>query len=229
MKRSATYSLSKRQVKRPYRRSYIPRSMTTFRADKVALPATKFVTFQYDSVVTPITSIGQVVSLPVCLNDVNDFDRTTGNVFGNKQPLYYDTLVNNSNYTNSKVERWEVTFHIVNLGAEALQVFAVSASSAVNLFDSQSKASNLPGVKKLLLSNSSGSNNHETVTITGNISDLYSGYPGDASLSAAPNSSPAFTIFGGLTLYVPAGVVSASVSVTANLYTRLSVRTAVIS
>jgi len=210
-------------------KSTIPRSLTSYTRDRVALPATKTVTFQYDSVLAAVSAIGQVVSLPVALNDINDFDRTTSNAFGNKQPLYYDTLVNSSNYTNSRVESWEVTFSVVNSGAAPMQVYCVSASNTTASFDSETKASNLPGVQKIELTADGGSKNHCTVTIVGNVNDLYAGYPMDSGLSAGFGGSPANLIFGGLTLYTVTGALTACVSVKAKLRTKLFVRTAVIS
>jgi hypothetical protein len=217
-------------AKRVYRRkSTIPRSLSTYSRDQVALPATKIVTFQYDSVLAAVSSIGQVLSLPVALNDINDFDRSTGNAFGNKQPLYHDTLVNSSNYTNTRVESWEVTFSIVNTGTTPMQVFCVSASNSTAAFDSETKASNLPGVQKIDLTSGLGSKSHCTVTIYGTPKDLYSGYPMDSGLSAGFSGSPANVVFGGITLYVPSGTINATVSVKAKLRTKLFVRTAVIS
>lgn len=227
--------MTKRYISRPRsasakrRKTTIPRSLTTYRADVVALPASRNVIFEYDSILTGLTAIGQVVSLPVCFNDVNDFDRSSAGVYGNKQPLYYDTLVNSSNYTNTRVESWEATFDVINLGTTPLQVFCVSASSATNLFDSETKASNLPGVTKVTLTPATGSKAHTSITVKGNIKDLYAGYPNDSGLSAGSNASPANLVFGGLTLYCTSSTVSAAVSVRAKLNTMLFVRTAVIS
>lgn len=237
MKRSASTQLtSRRYVKRPYRRALIPRSLllpsssTTFSNGIAAIPNTKTYNLVYDSILTPVTAIGQVLSLPVACNDPYDFDRAPGNAFGNKQPLYFDTLVSSSAYQQYKTVAWEITFTVINLAAgNALQVFAVPSSTSPTLFDTETKASNLPGVIKKCLTPLGGSNSHCNVTIKGNITDLYALYTGDSGFTGSSVTGPGSVNYGGLTLYATSGTVSAAVSVQAKLITQFSARTALIS
>lgn len=238
MKRTSSSQLAtRRYAKRPYKRSLIPRNLsiprlplTTYNTSQVAIPRTRTVNFQYDSVLTPVTTIGQVGSYPVALNDAFDFDRTTANVYGNKQPLFFDNLVSTSSYTNQKVVAWEVTYTVINLAAgNPLQVFVVSAAASPTLFDSETKASNLPGVIKKVLTPSGGSDAMCSVTVRGNIADLYPGYNDDSTFTGTNTSGPGVVIYGGLTLYATAGTVSAAISVQAKMVTQLFARTALIS
>lgn len=68
-----------------------------------------------------------------------------------------------------------------------------------------------------------------TVTIKGNITDLYALYTGDSGFTGSSVTGPGSVNYGGLTLYATAGTVSAAVSVQAKLITQFSARTALIS
>ena len=50
------------------------------------------VTFEYKNAATTVGS-ANLLQLSVLLNSVYDFDKSSGNYFGNKQPLYYDQLL----------------------------------------------------------------------------------------------------------------------------------------
>ena len=52
----------------------------------------KMVTFEYKNAATTVGS-ANLLQLSVLLNSVYDFDKSSGNYFGNKQPLYYDQLL----------------------------------------------------------------------------------------------------------------------------------------
>ena len=63
----------------------------------------KMVTFEYKNAATTVSS-ANLLQLSVLLNSVYDFDKSSGNYFGNKQSLYYDQLLSASGpYKNYKV------------------------------------------------------------------------------------------------------------------------------
>ena len=81
----------------------------------------KMVTFEYKNAATTVGS-ANLLQLSVLLNSVYDFDKSSGNYFGNKQPLYYDQLLAASGpYKNYKVISWVTTYTIMNTGNIPLQ------------------------------------------------------------------------------------------------------------
>jgi hypothetical protein len=141
-------------------------------------------------------------SISVCCNDLYDFDRT--NYFGNKQPLYFDSLCSASGpYKSFKVISWETTYTVVNTSASCpITVWAIPPVSAAAEIDSAAEADNFPGVMVLYLTPLSGSASKGTVTVKGHIDDVYDNFKeADATLIGTYSASPASQVFGGLCVH----------------------------
>lgn len=192
----------------------------------------KFVTLEYKNAATTVGS-ANFLSLPVALNSAYDFDKTSGNYFGNKQPLYYDTLLTSSGpYKTYKVISWTTTYTIMNTGNIPLQVWALPPTGATAEIDSAAEADNFPGVQAMVLTPVSGSKCMGSVTVKGHINDVYPSYDGAAfTLTSLWNSDPTSLVYGGLCLYYIDGTtaIAANVSVKHEMYTELGLVDSLVS
>lgn len=191
----------------------------------------KYVTFEYKNAATTVGS-SNLLSLPVLLNSCYDFDKTGGNYFGNKQPLYYDQLLSSSGpYKTYKVISWVTTYTIMNTGNIPLQCYGLPPTSATAEIDSVAEADNFPGVVPLVLTPVSGSKCMGTITIRGHVKDVYPSYSDDSGLTGPFNGDPSSTIYGGLLLYYIDGTtaISANVSVKHEAYTELGLVDSIVS
>lgn len=136
-------------------------------------------------------------TLSVKPNSAYDFDNGTS--FGNKQPLYYDSLFSASGpYKNYKVDSWTTTYTIVNMADVPVTVFALPPISATGEIDSLAEADNFPGVKRLYLTAKTGSKSHGTLSIVGNVRDVYTSASTDLGFVGAYNTDPAYLVYQGL-------------------------------
>lgn len=159
----------------------------------------KYMTFLYENALTRVAPGATLQSLSVMLNSLFDFDKTSLAYFGNKQPLYYDTMLTASGpYKSYQVISWKTTFTIVNNNAVPIQVWVYPPIAATSEIDSIAEADNFPGVKKLYLTAATGSKNIGTVTVTGHQKDLF---PVDTltgnSTTASYAGDPGTAIYGG--------------------------------
>lgn len=176
------------------------RAKTTMQALSVRtpFPRLKKCDILYENALTA-TGASATLALPVGSNDMYDFDRTAGNYFGNKQPLFYDNVLDAAGpYKEYYVGSWETTYWIINQTADAINVWALPPYGATSELDSRAEADNFPGVVKEYLTKSGGSRDYCKITVKGNVKDFTGADTRDAGLIGTYASSPTKTIFGGL-------------------------------
>lgn len=178
----------------------VPRRTTLQRADGPLqpFPRSKVINLLYENSLTAGSFSGAATgTLSVKPNSAYDFDNGTS--FGNKQPLYYDALFSGSGpYKNYKVDSWTTSYTIVNAADIPITVFALPPMSATAEIDSLAEADNFPGVKRLFLTAKTGSKSHGTITITGNVKDVYTSASTDLGFVGAYNTDPAYLVYQGL-------------------------------
>lgn len=180
-------------------------------------PRSKNTTLVYENALTSVAPAAALVTLGTKPNSAYDYDNSSGAAFGNKQPLYYDSLLSVSGpYKNYKVNSWKTTYTIVNMTDEPLTVFAMPPLGATSEIDFLAEADNFFGVKRLYLTGKGGSRSMGTITVTGNVADIYTSATGEGGLIAAYNADPAYLIYSGLLL--------ASANGTTNVEARVAVR-----
>lgn len=163
-------------------------------------PRSKTVSLVYENALTSVAPAAAFVALGTKPNSAYDYDNSSGAAFGNKQPLYYDTLLTASGpYRNYKVNSWKTTYTIVNTAATPITVFAMPPISATTEIDSVAEADNFPGVKRLYLTAATGSKNIGTITVTGNVADVYaSSALSEGGMIAAYNADPTYLVYSGI-------------------------------
>lgn len=163
-------------------------------------PAHKRVTFDYSNSLTPYAPSASIGKLAVASSDLFDFDRTTGNTFGNKQPLYFDQYFTSTGpYKLFKVFSWTTTYTVVNMSDTAgVTVFALPPHPDPTEIDTLSEAEAYPGVIRYYLTPKSGSKSMAMITVTGNIKDQYDSWSDTSTFVGGYNSSPANIAYGGL-------------------------------
>ena len=145
-----------RRVSRPYTTlgrigGKVAPSQTTLAKSGGPFTGRKYMTFLYENALTRVLPASVLSVLHCCPNSLYDFDKT-GSSFGNKQPLYYDTMLTVSGpYKAYQVISWKTTYTIVNNSAVPITVFAIPPISATGEIDSIAEADNFPGVKRLFL------------------------------------------------------------------------------
>lgn len=134
----------------------------------------KYMTFLYENSFTHLAPGTPGFTVSCAPNSLYDFDKTSLAYLGNKQPLYYDTMLTASGpYKSYQVISWKTTYTVVNQTATPITVFAFPPITAQAEIDSVAEADNFPGVKRLELSASTGSKNIGTVTVTGHQNDAF--------------------------------------------------------
>lgn len=238
-KRSSSSSRSgpKPKLRRNNAMPYIPRSVlntpatgrvpankTDLALQKGPFSPTKYVSFEYLNELTAMGGATNFTTLSVGCNDLYDFDKN--GVFGNKQPLYFDSLLSASGpYKNYKVHSWETTYTIVNNTTSVpISVWAFPGVISATEIDSAAEADNYPGVKVLYLTGKEGSKSTATLTVKGNIKDCWNSWSQDVGVWGSYNGSPACIAFGGLCIKGSDGSTAPSVYVAVRhiMYTQLS-------
>lgn len=134
----------------------------------------KFMTFLYENALTRIAPGVPTFTVSCQPNSLFDFDKTSLAYLGNKQPLYYDTMLTASGpYKSYQVISWKTTYTIVNQTAVPITVFALPPIAATNEIDSAAEADNFPGVKRVELSAPTGSRNLGKIMVKGHQNDVY--------------------------------------------------------
>lgn len=185
----------------------VPASLTTQQINTVGPFKPKIYTsFIYESelALAPLSTAQGVLS--VSPNDLYDFDK--GTTFGNKQPLFYDTMLSATGpYRTYKVYSWKTTYTIVNASpAVPVTCWAVPPSTSSGEVDQNFEADNFPGVKRAYLTPLSGSKSYATITIDGHISDVYDNYKEDNTLVGSFNTSPGTGVYQGLLIRASDGL-----------------------
>ena len=177
------------------------------------------------------TGTSGLLTLGTKPNSAYDYDNSSGAAFGNKQPLYYDALLSASGpYKNYKVNSWRTTYTIVNNSDAPMTCWAIPPISAPGEVDSAAEADNFPGVKRLYLTGKGGSKSQGTITVTGNVADVYTSATGEGGLIAAYNADPTYLVYGGLILQsADATNLAAYVAVRHVMNTTLQVVDAIVS
>lgn len=147
-------------------------------------------------------------------NDMYDFDRTSGNFWGNKQPLFYDNLLTVSGpYKEFYVPSWTTTYFIANETNVAVDVFVLPPHIGSSELDSKAEADNFPGVKHEHLTAKGGSRDYIKVTVKGSVNDVIGSKTKDANFVGIWNGSPSTAVLGGLFMCTADGTTSLSVAV----------------
>lgn len=229
------------QVVEPLKYQPMKRRKLKARASKTTLqrmpdgpfPRSKTVQLVYENALTTVAPAATFVALSTKPNSAYDYDNSSGAAFGNKQPLYYDTLLSVSGpYKNYKVNSWKTTYTIINDSATPCTVFAMPPISATSEVDSVAEADNFPGVKRLYLTAATGSKNYGSITVTGNLADVYaSSYLSEGGMIAAYNADPTYLVYSGLLIVNSDGTtnVACKVAVKHVMHTTLQVVDALVS
>lgn len=199
MKRKSILSTQESQTypRTAKRRKVSAKKTTLQRLQDGPFPRYKRCKMVYENALTTISGGTNLVSKSVMLNSMFDFDQGTGDL-GNKQPLYFDTLLTASGpYKNYKVHSWTTTWTFVNMASSPMTIWIIPPVAASAEVDSAAEADNFPGVKRLYLTPTGGSKSMGSVTVTGNISDVYNAAKTDLGFEGAYNSNPAYPIYGG--------------------------------
>lgn len=170
-------------------------SQTTLAAAPGPFSGKKYVTFLYENALTQIAGATNVVTAIVKPNDMFDFD-SSGD-YGNKQPLYYDTLLTASGpYRQYKVISWKTTYTFINnTSSGPVDIFVSPPVAATSEFDSLAEADNFPGVKRLKLTSSGGSKNWGQIIVKGHIDDVYPTAEQDSNFVGPYNGSPSTLVY----------------------------------
>lgn len=106
----------------------------------------------YKAPSTTIASGGilSYAALSLDLNNMYDFDYN--NVFGNKQPLFYDQLLSvDGPYKYYKVNAWKTTIRFINLSDKALYVYYDPSTGLITESDTPTEIENRRGVQTFTL------------------------------------------------------------------------------
>lgn len=172
----------------------VPSTKTTLALAPGPFTNKKYVTFLYENALQQIAGAANVMTAVCKPNDMYDFDNS-GDA-GNKQPLYYDTLLTASGpYKQYKVISWKTTYWFVNTSTCAVDIFISPPTAATAEFDSLAEADNFPGVKRLRLTPGTGSKSYGSISIKGHVADVFPAYINDANLIGAYNTSPANIVY----------------------------------
>lgn len=190
----------------------------------------KYVTFVYDNGLTAMANNATYVSANIVCNGAFDVDNNLGAYFGNKQPLYFDTLISAAGpYKQYKVISWETTYTVISQTAVPCNVYFMPPISAGSEIDSVAEAENFPGVTKRYLTAKDGASNKTTVTVKGHIDDVYPcQWDG---LNGTVSANPSLAVIGGLLVATADGTtnVTAYVAIEHKMYTELQVVDALVS
>lgn len=192
--------------------AYVPPSRTTLAMSSGPFQAAKFMNFLYENALAKINPGMTLWAASYVNNDMYDFDKS--GYFGNKQPLYYDALLSGTGpYKAYKVISWKTTFTIINASTVPVNIWVAPALTAAAEVDTAAEADNFPGVKKLFLTEAGGSHQQDTITVTGHIDDIFTGFEKDLNTLGAYNTGPGGPVYGALLAQSADGVANAVVYV----------------
>lgn len=186
--RPKTYRKKKPYQKRkPYRKRY---NKKYARKGGIPFPLTKNCTFLYKNTSATLTPGAVYGAQRFRLNCMYDFD--FDNNFGNKQPLYYDNLLDGTGpYRSFRVNAWKVTFKVVNISDIPVTIYWHNGSlNSVNDADIQGEMQNMPRVKSLQLTGKTGSKSIGTISAYGTVKGVLGKKPDDVfegKWDASPN------------------------------------------
>lgn len=200
--------ISQRTYKKPRSGNYVlgrlggskvAPSATTMARTPGPFQGKKIVDLVYENGLTPVGGAATFTAMAIVANGAYDVD--VASLFGNKQPLYYDSLLTSSGpYQVYKVTSWRTTYTIYNGSSVAMNCFAIGCVASTADFDSVAEAENYPGVKRLYLGAKGSTKDMGTITVTGNITDLSPSFVGDRGWGGAYNANPSYPAYGTLLL-----------------------------
>lgn len=200
-------------------------SRTTMARTAGPFTGKKIVDLVYENGLTALGGATTFTNCPIVANGAYDVDATTGSYFGNKQPLYYDSLLTSSGpYQVYKVVSWKTTYTILNGADGPMNCYAIGCVASTADFDSVAEAENYPGVKRLYLGAKGQCKDQGTITVTGNISDLNASFVGDRGWGGAWNALPGYPAYGMLLVSSADGshtTALVSVAIKHEMYTEL--------
>lgn len=215
----------------PSKKRRVVKKTTLQTADKgIPFPRSKTVNLIYENGLSYVNSAGSFYNYSVMLNSAYDFDK--GTVLGNKQPLYFDSVLSASGpYKFFKVKSWKTTWTFMNHGAKPITVWISPPVSGTGEVDSAAEYDNFPGVKRLYLTEAGGSKTTGTCIVTGNIADVYKAGQQDFSFYGGYGNDPSYTIYGGFGVQSSDGSTTPlfSVAVRHEMLTELDVVDALVS
>lgn len=139
------------------------------------------------------------------LNSCFDFDYD--NNFGNKQPLFYDALLNEGGpYRSFRVNAWKISFKVVNTSTIPITVYWQNGSlNSISDADTQVEIQNMPRVKSLQLTGSGGSKSIGYLRAYGTVRGVIGRRPDDV-FEGNYNASPSQLVNGTLGYMATDGV-----------------------
>lgn len=224
-------SKSRSSTPAPSKRRRLVKKTTLQSIDRgIPFPRSKTVNLIYENQLSYVNSATAFYNYSVLLNSAYDFDK--GTVLGNKQPLYYDSVLSASGpYKFFKVKSWKTTWTFINHGAKPITVWISPPVSGTGELDSAAEYDNFPGVKRIYLTEAGGSKTLGMCTVTGNIADVYKAGQQDFSFYGGYGNDPAYTIYGGFGVQSSDGTATPlfSVAVRHEMNTELDVVDALVS
>jgi len=211
---------------------YVPPRGTDLARSKGPFQPVYKTSLEYSNALVTYTPGASTGLLSVACNSMYDFDKTGSNIFGNKQPLYYDVLLTASGpYKGYKVVSWETVYTIINTQTVPITVWALPPTTATSEIDSAAEADNFPGVKRVYLTAASGSNNKGEIVVKGNIKDVWPTSSSDSNFVGSYNSDPAGIAYAGLFIQTAdqSTFVTAAVAIKHTFYCELSTIDAIVS
>jgi hypothetical protein len=153
----------------------------------------------------PISATGSAgtgtYNLTVALNSPFDFD--ISNVLGNKQAMFWDTLMTATGpYQQYECKSWRTIVTVINLGAEAVSVYWNGRGSlnSISEDDTLLEVTNRPYQQQRHLAPKGGTNDRCIFKTSGKWTDNSSDQDTNA---AAYNSAPAKIVYGNLFFNTP--------------------------
>lgn len=201
---------------------------TTLSMAPTPFPKTRWITFDYQNGLFLRSPLATSDVTAFCPNDMFDFDRTSDNRLGNKQPLFYDQLIGSGigPYKQFYVKSWYTTFTIINRGTAPITVWLTPPQTTAAEVDTVTEVDNLPGVVKKFI-DVPGGQSMITISNKGAISDMNAGIEGDTGFTGFANT-PAVPVFASVVMSSSANLIY-EIAVSHKAYTRLTGVDAVVS
>lgn len=189
LRRALSYGIPRNAMEGVIGKPVQPSQTTLARAEGPFQNA-KFLTLLYENGLQQVSGAANVLTTSIKCNDAYDVD-SSGD-FGNKQPLYWDTLLTASGpYRTCKVISWRTTYTFINNNdSTPVQVWIGAPTSSSADMDSAAEADNWPGVKRLYLTARGGSDSKGSITVTGHVKDVHPQYANSYLFTGAYNTSP---------------------------------------
>lgn len=193
-----------RKKKKAYRKKKVYRKRYA-RKGGIPFGLSKSCTLLYKNTSATLTPGATYGSQRFRLNCCFDFDYD--NNFGNKQPLYFDNLLDVAGpYRSFRVNAWKVTFKIVNISSIPVTVYWQNGFlNSISEADTAGEMQNMPRVKSLQLTGNTGSKSIGTLTAYGTVKGVLGRRPDDV-FEGTYSSSPSQLINGTLGYYATDGV-----------------------